>query len=261
MEFIAEQHPEPINHFLFKVEGLDDPLRILSVYQLVVKDAVETPGVLLMAGLVGSHSTRKLAATWGRSNGCNKVSNAFFAFANFHLLTHVCIFRMKLSKEAAGITQGVGPIAYAINLRHQVSNKWILDHLVPHMVEYGLAPQVCLVLGRAVLFALFDPVQSQHIPEHRRQQMMHAFNSLGERNTLPAGCWREPCYEESFSDCGTGCRGGDGYCGRRHGGGRRRDCSCCSQCGPWKPRGEVAVFLLYSFVMRWLTKGLSTSAN
>jgi hypothetical protein len=55
------------------------------------------------------------------------------------------------------------------------------------MVEYGHAPQVCLVLGCAVLFALFDPVQSQRIPEHRRQQMMHAFNSLGERNTLPAG--------------------------------------------------------------------------
>jgi hypothetical protein len=55
------------------------------------------------------------------------------------------------------------------------------------MVEYGHAPQVCLVLGCAVLFALFDPVQSQLIPEHRRQQMMHAFNSLGERNTLPAG--------------------------------------------------------------------------
>ena len=107
MEFIAEQHPEPNNHFLFKVDGLDDPLRILSVYQRVVKAAVETPSVLLMAGLVGSHSTRKLAATWGRSNGCNKVSNAFVAFANFHLLTHVCIFRMKLTKEAAGRTQGI----------------------------------------------------------------------------------------------------------------------------------------------------------
>jgi hypothetical protein len=33
MEFIAEQHPEPNNHFLFKVD-LDDPLRILSVYNV-----------------------------------------------------------------------------------------------------------------------------------------------------------------------------------------------------------------------------------
>ena len=43
MEFIAEQHPEPNNHFLFKVDGLDDPLRILSVYQHVVKLLLKLP--------------------------------------------------------------------------------------------------------------------------------------------------------------------------------------------------------------------------
>ena len=53
--------------------------------------------------------------------------------------------------------------------------------------SYGIDHQVCLVLGRAVLFTLFDPVQVLRIPQHLRQQMMQAYAGLGERNTVPAG--------------------------------------------------------------------------
>ena len=80
-----------------------------------------------------------------------------------------------------------GAIAYVIHPQSGICDQWILDHIVPNMKTDGVDDQVCIVLGRAVLWALFDPVQSLRIPEHRRQDMMQAYISLGDRNTLPAG--------------------------------------------------------------------------
>lgn len=80
-----------------------------------------------------------------------------------------------------------GAIAYVVHPDSGISEQWILHHIVPHPRDYGIDPQVCLVLGRAVLWALFDPIQRRRIPEHRRQQMLLAYQGLGDRNTLPEG--------------------------------------------------------------------------
>lgn len=80
-----------------------------------------------------------------------------------------------------------GAIAYVLNEDSGISNDWLIDHIVPHMAAYGIDSHVCLVLARALLWALFDETQALRIPEPRRQQMMHAYNSLGERNRVPAG--------------------------------------------------------------------------
>lgn len=80
-----------------------------------------------------------------------------------------------------------GAIAYVLNKDSGISNDWLIEHIVPHMAAYGIDPHVCLVLGRALLWALFDETQVLRIPEPRRQQMMHAYNSLGGRNRVPAG--------------------------------------------------------------------------
>lgn len=90
------------------------------------------------------------------------------------------------AKVASVMCKG-GAAAYILNDASGISEEWVLQHIVPHMVDYGIHRQVCLVLGRAVLWALFDPTQASRIPQHRRQQMMQAYAGLGDRNTLAAG--------------------------------------------------------------------------
>ena len=71
-----------------------------------------------------------------------------------------------------------------------ISEQWILDYIfVPHMHVYDIDPQVCLglVLGGAVLWALFDPVMPQRTPQYRCEAMMHAHDAPGDRNTLSPG--------------------------------------------------------------------------
>lgn len=99
LEFALEHHPAPHNEFVFRLDGLDDPTRIKEQYVAAFNQATRAPGTLIQAGLVGSHSTRKLAATWGRSNGCSKVSIAMFTICKIcNLTAHLLpLSRMKLT--------------------------------------------------------------------------------------------------------------------------------------------------------------------
>lgn len=69
--------------------------------------------------------------------------------------------------------------------RSGISDGWILQHIVPNMVAYGINPHACKVLGRALLWCLFDDVQRDCLPDALRQQMLLAYKGLGDRNTLP----------------------------------------------------------------------------
>ena len=98
LEFALEHHPAPHNEFVFRLDGLDDPIRIKEQYIAAFNQATRMPGTLIQAGLVGSHSTRKLAATWGRSNGCSKASIAMFTICKICNLTDLLpLSRMKLT--------------------------------------------------------------------------------------------------------------------------------------------------------------------
>ena len=74
-----------------------------------------------------------------------------------------------------------GPIAYLVDDRSGVTDQRILDHIVPNMVQYGIDPQVCKVLGRAVFWAVMDEAQCAKIPEHRSCQWMKAVHCQRER--------------------------------------------------------------------------------
>ena len=70
-----------------------------------------------------------------------------------------------------------GPIAYFVRDDSGVSSDWILEHVTPHMFAANIPRQVCIVLGRALLWKVWEA----------------AHGDLGARNRLEAGTnpvWR-----------------------------------------------------------------------
>ena len=91
------------------------------------------------------------------------------------------------AKVAAAMCKG-GVIAYLVDEMSGITDKWILDHVVPNMVRHGIDEQVCKVLGCSVLWRLFDRSGDDAFPPYRRDQIMSAYRDLGARNVLEEGC-------------------------------------------------------------------------
>ena len=92
------------------------------------------------------------------------------------------------AKAAQALAKG-GAIVYCVLEASGVTDGWILAHIVPNMRAHGIQRQVCVVLGRALLWRLFDSSRDSAtaIPEHKRRYMMQAYTDLGDRNTLAPG--------------------------------------------------------------------------
>ena len=74
LEYNYEVNPGP-NEFLFGIGGEDDPERIKEKMGDLFTNIVSSRDFVKEAdGLLGTHSIRKMAATFCRSNGCSKVS-------------------------------------------------------------------------------------------------------------------------------------------------------------------------------------------
>jgi hypothetical protein len=91
------------------------------------------------------------------------------------------------AKVAAALCKG-GVIAYLVDPGSGITDEWILQHVVPNLMRHGIELQVCKVLGRAMLWRLFDRSGDDCFPQHRRQQIMQAYRDLGSRNILEEGC-------------------------------------------------------------------------
>jgi hypothetical protein len=55
------------------------------------------------------------------------------------------------------------------------------------MLEAGIPHQVCLVLGRAVLWRMFDPLGENLVPEEHRSRVMARYGDIGVNNLLSQG--------------------------------------------------------------------------
>ena len=77
-------------------------------------------------------------------------------------------------------------MAYVVDPLSGVTDQWILDHVVPNLTK-KVTPEVAKVLGRAVLFRVFDNSCGDAFPPHRREQIFEAYSDLGFRNQLVDG--------------------------------------------------------------------------
>ena len=87
LEYEYELHGTEMNDFLFGYMGLDCPIRIKDqISRLMNRTVNHHDFITEETGKLGTHSIRKCAATYARSNGCSKVS----WFVMFCLLWNSC---------------------------------------------------------------------------------------------------------------------------------------------------------------------------
>jgi len=67
-----------------------------------------------------------------------------------------------------------------------VTEQWILDHVVPNFTK-KVTHEVAKVLGRAVLFHVFDYSGGDDFPPHMCEQILKAYSDLEYRNQLVEG--------------------------------------------------------------------------
>ena len=118
---------------------------------------------LVLPGPIGTHSIRKMPATYARRNGCSKddVDARGRWKSNKRMVdTYIdCVIPYPDAKVAATLSIG-GPVKYATKTGYNITDEFILNHVCPHIAS--LVPrQISLVLGRALLWAIYDEEASQ----------------------------------------------------------------------------------------------------
>jgi hypothetical protein len=79
-----------------------------------------------------------------------------------------------------------GPCKYVLKEETGLSNNWLVGHVATNIAQvYG--EEVAAVLGKALLWAIFDDVMSAHIPPQIFMRVMVAYNSLHAQHRLQNG--------------------------------------------------------------------------
>ena len=117
--------------------------------------------------VVGPHSLCKCAATHARINGCSRDEidlrgrwKHLKRQVDTHLDTSV---PYPDAKVCAAICIG-GAIKYEVRKGAGVDEAWILKNVVPNIAEQHSCLRAAVVLGRAIMWACFDPLASLHEP-------------------------------------------------------------------------------------------------
>ena len=104
---------------------------------------------------------RKIAATRAKKCGCTKdeIDERFRWKAKRQQDTYVSTQIPYLDAKVCAALCKDGPIYYHLKGESGISSEWICHHVVPNIKPvYG--PVVASVLGRALLWRIFDPTQS-----------------------------------------------------------------------------------------------------
>ncbi len=202
-------NPEP-NENLFGAFGLTNPLAIKSSAGYHLRKLFKDEDFFLeLLGKLGFHSKRKHGVTTARRSACSKDEVDFRGrWKNSRrqqdTYTDTTIPFVD-AKVAAALCKG-GPVAYIVKDASGITNQWILDYVVPNMRQGLYCPdlinaptefapaipeQVCIILGKALLFKIFDSSPGEKrvggVAPQIRARVMDAYASLGGRNTLGQG--------------------------------------------------------------------------
>ena len=142
--------------------------KILS--DIFTSDHFETnfgDGRTSIGAVLGSHSLRKCAATHARRNGCSRDEIDLRGRWK-HLKRQVDTYLdtsvpYPNAKVCAAICIG-GPIRYEVRKGAGVNDAWILKNVCPNIAEKHTCLKTASILGRAIMWACFDPLASLHVP-------------------------------------------------------------------------------------------------
>ena len=199
LEANFEAHPDNDSEFVFDLVNSHCPIAIKEsvsnhLRQLLQATEIDDLAAEVVGG-IGTHSLRKFAVTVARSSGCSKddvdVRGRWKSTSRQQDTYADTTIPYIDGKVAASLCHG-GPIAYLVKEGSGVTDDWLLEHVVPRTAA-AYPKKAAVVFGRAVLWKVFDASvtedgESRHcIPATMYEQVMRAFNDLGDRNNLAAG--------------------------------------------------------------------------
>ena len=181
IEWMLGQRFDTDSRFVFALNGSDDPAEIKRQASTMMKSVRDDPTFdIVLDDKKGTHSMRKFATDRARKNGQKKDD-----------IDHRFRWKQKKSQQdsytsttipipdalvAAALCKD-GPIHYHLKEYCGVDSTWICDYVTPlTFKKYGRG--VASVLGRALLWQIFDPEQSKVIPSAMRQRIKAAFASV-----------------------------------------------------------------------------------
>jgi hypothetical protein len=143
----------------------------------------------LKEGPLGTHSIRKYASTTPRRSGCTKDDVDYRGRWKGKARMQDTYVDVTLPwpefKVAAKLCIGA-PCKYVLKEGTGLSNNWLAAHVAPNIAQvYGEG--VAAVLGKALLWSIFDDVASARVPPQIFTRVMAAYNSLHARHRLPNG--------------------------------------------------------------------------
>jgi hypothetical protein len=143
----------------------------------------------LKAGPLGTHSIRKYGATTARRNGCSKddvdYRGRWKGKARVSDLYADVTLPWPDIKVASKLCIG-GPCKYVLKEGCGLSNNWLVAHVAPNISQvYG--EEASAILGKALLWAIFDDVVSARVPPPICTRVLAAYNSLDAQHRLQNG--------------------------------------------------------------------------
>ena len=195
LEHHFQANPEE-NEFFFGVHGYDAPEDIKghASYHLRKLTASENIDVDFdeVDGKTGMHSIRKFAVNKCRGQGMTKDAvdhRGRWKSADRQQDTYADTTIPYVDACAAASLCTGGAIAYLVRPESGITDEWILQHVVPHIVAARVPRQACVVLGRALLWKVAERAldgESPHlVPAEIVERVSEAYRDLGERNKLP----------------------------------------------------------------------------
>jgi hypothetical protein len=139
-------------------------------------------------GKRGTHSIRKLATTRARKFGCSKDdtdTRGRWKRKRQQDSYADTMLPYPDAKVAAALCKG-GPIHYSVKPNSGISEDWIIQYVDPQIASRYCRP-LALVLGRALLWRVFDDNESHVVPPHICHRVKSAYRDIGDRCQLVAG--------------------------------------------------------------------------
>ena len=186
--FISKGHIENTS-FLFGIHGQRDPILIKEKATALMNQILNDRDLgNVIEGKRGTHSIRKFATTRARRNGCTKDdtdTRARWKQKRQQDTYADTILPWPDAKVAAALCKG-GAIHYQLRSESGISEDWILTHVVPGI--FSKYPRsLSLVLGRALLWTVFDENRTLIVPVSISSRVRNAYRDLGSRCTIPPG--------------------------------------------------------------------------
>jgi hypothetical protein len=171
------------SEFIFDLRGTNDPEHTKDVIGNYLTNRVLNNEQFRVAGpgLLGTHSIRKFAVTYARRNGCNQdVTEVRGRWKKQRRQVDTYTdpnIPFADAQVAATLCKG-GPCKYVLKPGSGIiSDEWITDFVCPHIAS-RFQRGVALVLGRALLWAIFDTATNSYIPAGLRNRIKTAYEHI-----------------------------------------------------------------------------------